>query len=271
MEHYADLDVSRVDANPFQPRTAFDEDDLADLIASIADLGVLQPVLVRPSGDRYQLVAGERRLRASIAAGRATIPAVIRDTSDLEMRRLAIVENVQRADLNLLEEAHAVRALIEEAHCTQAQAAELLGKSRAHVSHLLGILRLPEPVQRRVAAGVLSLGHAKVLMGISDPDQAAALADRIVAEGLSVRSTEEIVLLGDLPKQRSARAPRARSSRSSLPQIENGLAAWLDTRVSVTAGRGRGRIVLEFADLTDLDRLLAAMAVPLALLEQQQE
>jgi ParB family chromosome partitioning protein len=265
------LPVDAIDPNPRQPRTVFDDADLADLVASIRQDGILQPLLVRPAGDRYQLVAGERRLRAAQTAELALVPVTIRDIADSEMLRLAIVENIQRADLNLMEEAAAVAALIDEAGCTQIEVAGLLGISRARVTHLLGLLRLSLPVQRRIAAGVLTLGHARALIGIRDPAVADRLAERIVSEGLTVRNVEELVAMGNLPGTEKARTRRRRPSRSTaeIPQIATGLERWLDTRVKVLAGAGRGRIVVEFADLNDLDRVLKAMRVPLDLFDQQ--
>lgn len=271
------LDIETIEANPFQPRTNFSEEELRELSKSIADVGILQPVMVRPAGvGTWELVAGERRLRASSLAGKTTIPAIVRDLDDYEMRRIAIIENVQRADLNVMEEAAAYAALVEQAGCTQAEVGELLGKSRAHVSHVLGMRRLPESVQAKVAAGTLTFGHGKALQGIADydPDAAELLATRAVAQGMTVRNLEEAVLLASQHSGKSkARRSRGRQANRStpandLPQISGGLESWLDTRVTVTAATQPGRIIIEFADLADLDRILDTMKVPRELLRE---
>jgi ParB family transcriptional regulator, chromosome partitioning protein len=258
--------------NPYQPRTVFDPDDLQGLIDSVRDNGILQPILVRPHGDHYELIAGERRWRAACALKLTAIPAVTRNVSDKEMLQLAIIENVQRANLNLIEQAHAVARLIAETGATQTKAAALLSISRARVTHLLGLLRLADATQRRIAAGVITFGHAKLLIGIPSPQEADQLAERIVREGLTVRNTEEIITLGRGARavpQRS-RDPRRGSASppGDLSQVAEGLGRWLDTRVKVKAGRARGRIVVEFADLTDMDRILTTMGVPDQLLPE---
>lgn len=269
------LEIASIEANPFQPRTNFSEEELRELAKSIADVGVLQPVMVRPAGiGAWQLVAGERRLRASVLAGRSTIPAIVRNLDDYEMRRIAIIENVQRADLNVMEEAAAYAALIEQAGCTQAEVGELLGKSRAHISHVLGMRRLPDSVQMKVASGTLTFGHGKALQGIADydPEAAELLATRAVAQGMTVRNLEEAVLLASQHsgKSKARRSRKSRSNRNTptndLPQISSGLESWLDTRVTVTSATQPGRILIEFADLADLDRILETMKVPRGLL-----
>lgn len=285
MEHGPDasleivvLDIEAIAANPFQPRTNFSEEELQELARSISDVGVLQPVMVRETAvGEWELVAGERRLRASILAGLTTIPAIVRDLDDYEMRRIAIIENVQRADLNVMEEAAAYAALIEQAGCTQAEVGELLGKSRAYVGHVLGMRRLPESVQSKVAAGTLTFGHGKALQGLADHDPEAAeqLAAKAIAQGMTVRNLEEAVLLASQHSGKvRARKTRDRKQRrdhiNDLPQISNGLESWLDTRVVVNSSMQPGRIVIEFADLADLDRILKAMQVPSHLLQESQ-
>jgi len=272
-----ELQIEDIEPNPFQPRTIFSEEELRELAQSISDVGLLQPVMVRPGHPAgWELVAGERRLRASLLAGLTTIHAIVRDLDDDEMRRIAIIENVQRADLNLMEEAAAYAALIEHTGCTQAEVGELLGKSRAHVSHVLGMLRLPEAVQAKIAAGTLTFGHGKALQGLADFDPAAAemLAHRAIAQGMTVRNLEEAVLLASTragrakPRRSSKRSSNRSSPTNDLPQISGGLEAWLDTRVTVTSASQPGRIVIEFADLADLDRILETMKVPTELLRE---
>ena len=257
---YAELAVDSIVPNPRQPRAVFDEQALAELVGSISSIGLLQPVVVRPAGDGYELVAGERRLRASRLAGLTVIPAIIRETNDDALLRDALLENLHRANLNPLEEAAAYQQLLEDFGCTQEELAARIGRSRPQVSNTLRLLRLPPPVQLRVAAGVISAGHARALLSLSDPDAMTALATRIVAEGLSVRSVEEIVLLGNAdgaPKRR-----RARSTTTPTAELRGDigtvLSDALDTRVTVTglgSSRSRGRIVIEVADLDDLRRI----------------
>jgi ParB family transcriptional regulator, chromosome partitioning protein len=252
------LQLDQVTANPFQPRTEFDEEALGELVASLRVDGMLQAILVRQAGEGYEVIAGERRLRAARLAGLATIPAVVRNADDEQMLRFAVVENVQRSALNPIEEGLAYAAMSERTGATQAEIAAAVGKSRQWVSHHLGLLRLPEQVQRRVAAGVLSRGHAKALMGLQDPRSQLRLAERIVAEGLTVRNVEEIVLLGEVgptPVRTLRRRPPAQ-----LEDVATRLTDWLDTRVRVQAGKSRGRIVVEFSSTEDLDRILDLMS-----------
>lgn len=272
-EEASRVPLDLIDPNPYQPRQyGINEEDLRELTQSIAEVGVLTPILVRPLNGRYQLVAGERRTTASRFAGQTSIPALIRPYTDDEMLRLAIVENVQRSDLNLMEEAHAYQNLMEQTGATQAEVAAMVGKSRAHVGHVLGVLNMLPSVQRRAAAGVLSLGHLKVMMSLKDPYVVEALADRIVAEGLTVRNVEELVILGDLPGAEGAiRISRQRSKTRGpvdVAHARNGISRWLDTRVQVLAGRSRGKIVIEFADLEDLARILTTMQVPACEVEE---
>jgi len=254
------IPIGAICVNPMQPRRVFAEEPLADLVESIKRDGILQPLLVRVTEHGYELVAGERRLRAAITAGLTEVPATVANIPDQDMLRLAIVENVLRESLNLIEEGTAYKQLMMQAGCTQAEVAELVGKSRQHVGHVLGLQRLTAPVQRKVAAGVLTLGHARALVAIPDPYVAERLATRIIAEGLSVRSVEEIVTIGNLqgaeeePKSRQRNRPREKDL--SLPPIAESLSDWLDTRVTVLSGRSRGKIVINFADKSDLHRLI---------------
>lgn len=253
-----ELDLDSIVPNPRQPREVFDADALADLVASIREVGVLQPVVVRRAGQSgaYELVMGERRWRAAREAGLTTVPALVRDTDDTAMLRDALLENLQRADLNPLEEAAAYQQLLVDTGCSQEELSRRIGRSRPQISNTLRLLRLPPAVQRRVAAGVLSAGHARSLAGLPDPAAQESLASRIVAEGLSVRATEEIAALGG-----DAAAPRravARPSPADSPEqqeIAGLLADRLETRVRVAGSRSRGRIVIDFATTEDLRRI----------------
>lgn len=252
---YAEIPLKLVTPNSRQPRTVFDEDSLEELSQSIAEVGVLQPIVVRRTEDGYELIMGERRLRASLRAGMETIPAIVRGTDDTDMLRDALLENLHRAELNPLEEAAAYQQLLDDFNCTKEELSTRIKRSRPQISNTLRLLKLPSPVQRRVAAGVLSAGHARALLALEDPLQQERLAQRIVAEGLSVRSTEEIVALGKQGTvEPRSRQPRPQSDRALRLQEE--LTDHFDTRVKVTAGKNRGRIVIEFGDQDDLDRIL---------------
>jgi ParB family chromosome partitioning protein len=264
---YAELPIELVLPNSRQPRTVFDEDALAELVFSIREIGLLQPVVVRRSGDgTYELVAGERRLRASREAGLTAIPAIIRDTDDDAMLRDALLENLHRADLNPLEEAAAYQQLLSDFGCTQEELARRIGRSRPQVSNTLRLLKLPPDVQRRVAAGVLSAGHARALLSLDDQPAMEALATRIVAEGLSVRAVEEIIIVGDADGRKRKSSPRARVSLPRDPSLTeavtdlgSSVADTLDTRVHAdgfATARSRGRLVIECADLEDLRRVV---------------
>ena len=252
---YAELDPVSIRPNPRQPRTVFDSNALDELVASIREVGLLQPVVVRPlPGGVYELVMGERRWRAVQAAELATIPAIVRPTEDHDLLRDALLENLHRAQLNPLEEAAAYQQLLEDFGCTQEELAGRIQRSRPQISNTIRLLRLPPTVQRRVAAGVLSAGHARALLALDDPLGQERLAQRIVAENLSVRATEELVTLGESePMRRNSAAPREPSARA-LGLAEH-LADRLDTRVRVSAGRARGRIIIEFASEEDLERI----------------
>lgn len=268
---YAELPIDLVVPNSRQPRTVFDEDALAELVFSIREIGLLQPVVVRRSTEgTFELIAGERRLRASREAGLTEIPAIIRDTEDDAMLRDALLENLHRADLNPLEEAAAYQQLLSDFGCTQDELARRIGRSRPQVSNTLRLLKLPPDVQRRVAAGVLSAGHARALLSLDDQPAMEALATRIVAEGLSVRAVEEIIIVGDADGRRRTSSPRARASSPRDPSITDALADLaaaaadaLDTRVHTDgfgSARSRGRLVIDCADLDDLRRIIDVIA-----------
>jgi len=263
---YAELPIEDVRPNPRQPRQVFDEDALAELVFSIKEIGLLQPVVVREVDGGYELIAGERRLRASREAGLTAIPAIIRATDDEDLLRDALLENLHRANLNPLEEAAAYQQLLSDFGCTQDDLARRIGRSRPQVSNTLRLLKLPPDVQRRVAAGVLSAGHARALLSLDDPSDMEVLAARIVQEGLSVRSVEEIILVGDGDGRQRKRTPRSRGSRprdADLTEIVDELTARaadsLDTRVSIEGfarKNSRGKVVIECADLDDLRRIV---------------
>lgn len=256
------LPVEQIVPNPRQPRTTFDEDELADLAASIAETGVLQPVIVREAGPgQWQIIMGERRLRASRLAGRETIPAIVREVPDDQLLKEAIIENVQRSALNPLEEALALQALLDDWGVSQEDVGKAIGKSRIAVSHSIALLRLPDDVQRRVASGVLSKGHAKVLMGIEDRETVKALADRVVAESMSVRGLEEAVLLLNLAEQKSPRRGRSTRRRVTYPEVAEAFENRLDTRVKIEGSSKKGRIVIEFGGAEDLQRICSILEV----------
>lgn len=254
-----EIELRAVVPNPKQPRHNFDEDELEELAESIREFGVLQPIVVRPSdGGKYELVMGERRLRASQLAGARTIPAVVRSTGDEELLRDALLENLHRADLNPIEEAMAYEQLLEELGCTREELSTRIHRSRPQISNTLRLLNLPAGIQLKVAAGVLSAGHAKVLLGLTSPEQQEALAERIIAEGLSVRSTEELVLLAKRSGGVTPAAPRGPRLPSERERYLAGeLSDHFDTRVKVNIGRSKGRITIEFATGDDLERIVA--------------
>ena len=261
---FAELPVGDIHPNPKQPRQVFDEDALAELTHSIREFGVLQPVVVRadPAGG-YELVMGERRLRAAVAAGLTEIPAIVRTTADDAMLRDALLENVHRAQLNPLEEAFAYQQLLEEFGATHEELAHRIGRSRPQVTNTIRLLNLSLPVQRRVAAGVLSAGHARALLGLDDQEQQDELAARIVAEGLSVRATEELVSLaqrGHGAARKARRAPAGRMHAPAADELAGQLSDVFDTRVRVEIGRRKGRITVEFASVDDLERIVGVMA-----------
>lgn len=256
---FAELPVEQVVPNARQPRQVFDEDDLAELEHSIREIGVLQPVVVRRTTGGYELIMGERRLRAARAVGLETIPAIVRDTADDDMLRDALLENLHRAQLNPLEEAAAYQQLLDDFGCTHDELAQRIGRSRPQISNTLRLMKLPPLVQRRVAAGVLSAGHARALLGLSDGAAMERLAQRIVAEGLSVRSVEEIVLLGEGGEPATRRSRAAREPQPELEEHAARLADRLDTRVAIAMGKRKGKVTVEFASLEDLDRILGLL------------
>jgi ParB family chromosome partitioning protein len=251
-----DLPVDQISPNPAQPRQHFDPDALAELVHSLRTVGLLQPVVVRRAGAGYELIAGERRWRAAQAAGWTTIPALVRETADADLLRDALLENLHRVQLNPLEEAAAYQQLLTDFGVTQDQLADSLGRSRPHVTNTLRLLKLPPAVQRRVAAGVLSAGHARALLGLPTQEQMELLANRIVAEGLSVRTTEELVA-SDAPKPRRRRRTPEKSEFALT--VQTALAARFDTSVDVSMAGRRGRLVIHFADADDLNRILDLM------------
>ncbi|MCC2593822.1 ParB/RepB/Spo0J family partition protein [Tessaracoccus sp. OS52] len=258
--YFAEIALDKIVPNPRQPRTNFDEEDLGELAESIREFGVLQPVVVREVGrESYELVMGERRFRASHRAGRATLPAIVRGTEDQALLRDALLENLHRANLNPLEEAHAYQQLLDDFACSKEELARRIHRSRPQISNTLRLLNLPAKVQSKVAAGVLSAGHARALLGLPDARSQELLADRIIAEGLSVRSTEEIVAMG----QRETRPAPVRRGLHQPSERETNLARSLsdhfDTRVKVNIGRSKGKITIEFASGEDLERILAVI------------
>ena len=261
---FAEVPLDSIAPNPRQPRTVFDEEALGELVHSLREVGLLQPVVVRPLGqDRYELIMGERRWRAAREAGFQTIPAIVRETGDDALLRDALLENLHRSQLNPLEEAAAYDQLLQDFGCTHDQLAGRLGRSRPQISNTLRLLKLPPSVQRRVAAGVLSAGHARAVLGLEDASAQERLAQRIVAEGLSVRSVEEIVALGGDDPSAAATGTGPRARRPVAPKLAvlaDRLADRFETRVRVDLGRSKGRIVVEFASIDDLDRIVALMA-----------
>jgi ParB family chromosome partitioning protein len=260
---YAEIGLADVRPNPRQPRTVFEEEALAELVYSIREIGLLQPIVVRPvpdagpEGPHYELVAGERRWRASHEAGLDPIPAIVRETADDVLLRDALLENLHRSQLNALEEAAAYSQMLEDFGCTQEELATRIGRSRPQVSNTLRLLRLPTAVQRRVAAGVLSAGHARALLSLDDTDAMDRLATRIVAEGLSVRTVEEMVSVGEADGRERARVSRPRRPVApGLTDIADRLSDRLETRVRIEAGKSKGKVTIEFATLDDLRRIV---------------
>ena len=260
--HYEEIPVTSISPNPRQPRRTFDEDALEELADSIREVGLLQPVVVRAIGaGQYELIMGERRWRASERAGLAEIAAIVRDTPDTDLLRDALIENLHRQQLDPLEEAAAYQQLLDDFGATHEQLAQKIGRSRPHISNTLRLLNLPAAVQKRVAAGELSAGHARALLSLSDTGAQERLAHRIVAEGLSVRAVEEIVSVGagnDKPKARASR-PGKPPTAPALDRLATRLSDIFETKVKVELGRHKGKIVVEFASMDDLDRIIDAM------------
>jgi ParB family transcriptional regulator, chromosome partitioning protein len=256
--YFAELPVSSISPNARQPRQDFEEEAMAELVHSIREVGLLQPVVVRRTGESsYELIMGERRWRAVQEVGLDTIPAIVRQTGDDAMLRDALLENLHRSELNPLEEAAAYRQLLDDFGCTHEELAGRIGRSRPQISNTLRLLNLSPAVQRRVAVGVLSAGHARALLGVTEPAGQDRLAARVVSEGISVRGLEELVAVGEVGRDEDE--PRVRPARPTAPgltELGDRLSDRLDTRVKVTLGRSKGKIAIEFASLTDLERIV---------------
>lgn len=251
-----EVPIDSISPNPRQPRTVFDEEALRELTASIQEVGLLQPPVVREiSFGRYELIMGERRFRAAKAAGLTSIPVIIRQTSDNELLREALIENIHRSQLNALEEGAAYSQLLNDFNCTHEELARRLGKSRPHITNTMRLLNLPPTVQRKVAAGVLSAGHARALLGLTDEKEIENLANRIVSEGLSVRATEEIIATG-LAQTKVKRRVNS-SNNLHVTDVEEDLSDYFDTRVGVQSGKSKGKIVIEFSGTSDLHRIVS--------------
>ncbi|GAA2665928.1 MULTISPECIES: ParB/RepB/Spo0J family partition protein [Actinosynnema] len=259
---YQELPVTSIRTNPKQPRHVFDEDALHELEHSIREFGLMQPIVVRLlKPGQYELVMGERRWRATQLAGLKTIPAIVRQTADDAMLRDALLENIHRVQLNPLEEAAAYQQLLQEFDVTHEELAERIGRSRPVVTNTIRLLKLPLPVQRRVAAGVLSAGHARALLGLDDPGAQEDLATRIIAEGMSVRATEEAVVLAKGAEPAKAKqAKRKPVEAPGLQELAERLSDNFDTRVKVELGQRKGRIVVEFGSVDDLERIIGLMS-----------
>jgi ParB family chromosome partitioning protein len=256
---FAEIPVDHITPNARQPREVFDEEAMAELVHSIREIGLLQPVVVRPVGDRFELIMGERRWRASQQAGLTSIPAIVRETGDDAMLRDALLENLHRAELNALEEAAAYQQLLDDFGCTHDELATRIGRSRPQISNTLRLLKLSPAVQRRVAAGVLSAGHARTLLAVDDAGVQDRLAGRVVSEGISVRGLEEIVAVGDLGSAEPTPARRGRPTSPGLDDLAARLSDHLETRVKVDLGKRKGRITVEFASLPDLERIVGVI------------
>lgn len=261
---FGEIPVDDIRPNARQPRQAFDEDELAELSTSIREIGLLQPIVVRPCpvGDeqRYELVVGERRWRAAVMAGLSVIPAIVKNTGDDVMLRDALLENLHRVQLNPLEEAAAYQQLLDDFECTHEHLAERIGRSRSQITNTVRLLRLPPMVARRVAAGVLTAGHARALLGLTDGAEIERVAQRIVSEGLSVRAVEELVALGtQVPGPRSA--PRRAATSPEMENLASSLGDHLDTQVRITLGQRKGRLTVDFASTEDLERILATLGL----------
>ena len=254
---FSEIDLNQIKPNAKQPRQVFEEEALTELTFSLKEIGLLQPIVVRAVGtNEYEIVAGERRFRAAKLAGFTKIPALIRDTLDTHMLRDALLENLHRAQLNPLEEAAAYQQLLEDFGGTQEELAAKLGRSRPQVTNTMRLLKLPPTVQKRVAAGVLSAGHAKALLGLAQSLDIENLASRIVAEGLSVRATEEIVSMGPTGSSAAGAKKLPTLKAPGLTELADRLGDKLDTRVSITMGKAKGKVVIEFSTLEDLRRIV---------------
>jgi len=250
-----EIDINLISPNPKQPRTVFDEAALKELMVSIKEIGILQPPVVREvSGGRYELIMGERRYRAAKAVGLKTIPVIIRQTPDNELLREALIENIHRSQLNPLEEGAAYAQLLSDFNCTHEELATKLGRSRPHLSNTMRLLTLPQAVQKRVALGIISAGHARALLGLTDAAEIEKLANRIVAENLSVRSVEEIIATGGSGKKSAKR--KTRKGNPELNEMAEELGDYLDTRVKIEGSASNGKIVIEYSGGQDLQRII---------------
>jgi ParB family transcriptional regulator, chromosome partitioning protein len=255
--YFTELPLDSISPNPRQPRTVFDEEAMNELVESIREVGMLQPIVVRPlGGARYELVMGERRWRAAQQAGVDKIPAIVRETADHALLRDALLENLHRVQLNPLEEAAAYQQMLEEFGCTQEELSNRIKRSRPQISNTIRLLKLPPTVQRRVAVGVISAGHAKALLAIEDPNGQERLAQRVVAEGLSVRAVEELVTLGDHRERPSRQRRQSKVVAPKAKDLADRLSDHFETRVKVELGRTKGKIVIEFATVDDLERIV---------------
>ena len=261
--YFTELPLDSISPNPRQPRTVFDEEEMNELAESIREIGMLQPIVVRPMGGaRFELVMGERRWRAAQQAGVETIPAIVRETADHELLRDALLENLHRAQLNPLEEAAAYQQMLEDFGCTQEELASRIKRSRPQISNTIRLLRLPPTVQRRIAAGVLSAGHARALLAIEDPATQERLAQRVVAEGLSVRAVEELVTVGEAADRGQRRQRQSKLVAPKVKDLADRLSDHFDTRVRVNLGTTKGKIVIEFATIDDLERIVGLIEGP---------
>ena len=249
-----EIDINLIDPNPRQPRTVFDQEALQELVASIKEIGILQPPVVRRAGNRYELIMGERRLRAAKLAGLSKIPVIIRQTPNNELLREALIENIHRAQLNALEEGAAYSQLLNDFNCTQEELAKKLGRSRTVITNTMRLLNLPTSVQQKVASGVISAGHARALLGLADSVAIEKLANRIVAEGLSVRTVEEIIAISK-PTSTTKKSKTGKKSNPELKDLGDQLGDVLDTRVRIESSGSKGEIVIEYAGAEDLQRL----------------
>ena len=256
----SEIPLTWIKPNPRQPRTVFDNSSLEELAASIKEIGILQPPVVRKISDnQYELIMGERRYRAAKLAGLVNIPVIIRQTSDNELLREALVENIHRSNLNSLEEAAAYNQMLSDFGFTHDELAERLGKSRPVISNTLRLLNLPPSVQKRLAAGTISTGHARALLGLSSPDEMERLANKIVSEGLSVRSIEELIALSS-PRQNKSKKSKSKTSDGKYAELVERLEGALDTRVTIAGSNTGGKIVIEYADGQDLQRIVGVIS-----------
>ena len=251
------VSITSISTNPRQPRQVFAPEALAELVDSIKIVGLLQPPVVREVGpNKYELIMGERRWRAATAAGLKEIPVIVKETSDDDLLRDALLENLHRAELNALEEAAAYEQLLKDFGCTQEELASKIGRSRPQISNTLRLLKLPANVAQRVAAGVLSAGHARAILSLTSSEEMEAMAKKIVAEGLSVRAVEELVAVGDKFSEKKVKAKKGRASSSQINESSEKLSNYLDTRVKVEMGRAKGKITIEFASTEDMNRIV---------------